>query len=45
MYYVDEESLPDGWFIEPALVGDDEATYGYLRADTPVSVSFAGECS
>ncbi|UCD21545.1 MAG: cadherin-like domain-containing protein [Chloroflexota bacterium] len=45
VYYVDEETLPDGWFIEPALEGDDWAAYGYLAADALVSVSFAGECS
>jgi hypothetical protein len=45
VYYVDEETLPDGWSIEPALEGDDWAAYGYLAADTLVSVSFAGECS
>jgi hypothetical protein len=42
MYYV--QSYPDGWSIEPALEGDDEAAYGYLIADAYVSVSFAGEC-
>jgi hypothetical protein len=45
VYYVDEETLPDGWSIELALEGDDEAAYGYLVADALVSVSFAGECS
>jgi hypothetical protein len=46
VYYVDEETLPDGWFVEPDPdEGDDEAAYGYLAADTLVSVSFAGECS
>jgi len=45
-YYVDEETLPDGWFVEPDPgEGDDEAAYGYLVADALVSVSFAGECS
>ena len=43
VYYV--QTYPDGWSIEPALVGDDEAAYGYLVADAYVSVSFAGECS
>jgi hypothetical protein len=43
VYYV--ESYPDGWSIKPALEGDDWAAYGYLVADTLVSVSFAGECS
>ena len=44
LYYVDEETLPDGWYIEPALEGDDWAAYGYLVADALISVSFAGEC-
>jgi hypothetical protein len=42
MYYV--QSYPDGWSIESAPEGDDEAAYGYLIADAYVSVSFAGEC-
>jgi len=45
VYYVDEETLPDGWSVElDPDEGDDEAAYGYLAADTLVSVSFIGEC-
>jgi hypothetical protein len=44
MYYVDEETLPEGWEVEPALEGDDWAAYGYLAADAFFSISFAGEC-
>jgi hypothetical protein len=46
VYYVDEESLPEGWERKGPMEGyDDETACGYLVADALVSVSFAGECS
>jgi len=33
-------SYPEGWDVKPPFMGDDETAYGYLAADSLVSVSF-----